>query len=379
MKQYDFLLVGAGLFNSVFAYQAKRHGKRCLVIDKRAHLGGNIHCEKTEGIVVHKYGPHIFHTDNKEVWDFVNTLTPFNSFTLNIIAYYKGRVFNLPFNMNTFHQMWGVVTPEEAKKKLSEIRRGNEGTADVSVEQQALQLVGRDMYETLIKGYTEKQWGRPCEELPGTILKRLPVRFTYDNNYFTDRYQGIPQEGYDKLVERLLQGVECRTGCNYFGDKDYFDRLADKIVFSGAIDEFFNYEFGALEYRSLRFEEATLMTDNWQGNAVVNYTDREVPYTRIIEHKHFDAGNAEAMRMPVTIITKEYPLPVPLGERSKTELYYPVNDERNNKLYGKYRERAGQSPHVIFGGRLAEYRYMDMDDVIESSMKIFKQTKTDRI
>lgn len=362
---YDYLLVGAGLHNAVFAYEARRHGKRCLVIDKRPHLGGNIYCEDVQGITVHKYGPHIFHTSDKEVWDYVNSLVPFHQYQLNTIASYQGQLFNLPFNMNTFHQMWGVVTPEEAQAKLEEQKLTIESPRNL--EEQARSLVGDDVYETLIKGYTEKQWGRPCAELPSVIIRRLPVRFTYNNNYFNDPYQGIPDGGYNKLIDKLLEDVECRTDCNYFDDKSYFNRIADSIIYSGPIDEFYNYQLGHLEYRSLRFEEETLNTRNYQGNAIVNYTDVNTPYTRIVEHKHFDMFNPVATNSSHTVITREYPLP--FSEETNAEPYYPVNDDWNNELARKYGEMARELPNVTFAGRLGLYRYLDMDEVIVEAKK----------
>ena len=366
MKLYDYLLVGAGLFNAVFAYLAKQRGKRCLVIDKRPHLGGNVHCEEIAGICVHRYGPHIFHTNNKEVWNFVNRFTPFNRFTLCTTARFGNKVYNLPFNMNTFYNMWGAVTPSEAMVKIEEQRNPLKGRTPQNLEEQAICLVGRDIYETLIKGYTEKQWGRPCAELPPFIIRRLPVRFTYDNNYFNDRYQGIPEGGYNRLIEGMLEGIECKTSCNYFDDKSYFDNLADKVVYSGAIDEYFGYRLGHLEYRSLRFETETLSVGNFQGNAIVNYTDISVPFTRIVEHKHFDINNRAVQESPVTVITREYPQAWTVGK----EPYYPINDEKNNRLYRQYKVLADQEMNVIFGGRLAEYKYWNMDETLERCMNI---------
>lgn len=354
-KEYVYLLVGAGLFNAVFAHQAKMHGKRCLFIDKRSHLGGNVYCEDIEGITVHKYGPHIFHTSNKEVWDYVNSFVPFNRFTLNTIANYKDRIFNLPFNMNTFYQMWGVVRPEEAMAKiLQQIGDMGSHATPSNLEEQAIALVGNDIYETLIKGYTEKQWGKPCSELPAFIIKRLPVRFMYDNNYFNDFYQGIPEGGYNKLIDALLDGIECKINCDYFNDKDYFDNIAEKVVYSGAIDEYYGFCFGHLEYRSLRFDHETIYKNNYQGNAVVNYTDASVPFTRIVEHKHFDINNPSIIDNGCTIITREFPMT--FGSAHFQEPYYPINDERNSKLYGRYRGYANADNDIIFGGRLAEYK-----------------------
>lgn len=371
-KVYDYLLVGAGLFNAVFAQQAKMHGKRCLVIDKRPHLGGNVYCEDIDGITVHKYGPHIFHTSNKEVWDYVNSFVSFNRFTLNTIAYYKGRIFNLPFNMNTFHQMWGVVRPEDAKTKILEQTGGEQcRIAPTNLEEQAIALVGKDIYETLIKGYTEKQWGRPCSELPAFIIKRLPLRFTYDNNYYNDSYQGIPEGGYNKLIDALLVGMECKTNCDYFDDRDYFNSISGTIVYSGAIDEYFGHRLGHLAYRSLRFEQETIPNCNYQGNAIVNYTDCDTPYTRIVEHKHFDINNQSVKDCDYTIITREFP--VACSSTSYNEPYYSINDDVNSRLYDAYRELAGFETNVIFGGRLAEYKYLDMHQVIERALSYWKQ------
>lgn len=369
-KEYDYLLVGAGLFNAVFAQQAKMHGKRCLVIDKRPHLGGNVYCEDIDGITVHKYGPHIFHTSNKEVWDYVNSFVPFNRFTLNTIAYYKGRIFNLPFNMNTFHQMWGVVRPEEAKAKILQQTGGRDTrTSPFNLEEQAIALVGKDIYETLIKGYTEKQWGRPCSELPAFIIKRLPVRYTYDNNYYNDCYQGVPEGGYNTLINRLLDGVECRTGSNYNDNRSFYIGIADKTIYTGAIDEFFDYQLGKLEYRSLHFEHDTLLSDNYQGNAIVNYTDLEVPYTRIVEHKWFDIHNADAINAPHTVITREYPKEYALD----AEPYYPINTMHNVLLYNDYLLMAKEKmPNVIFSGRLGLFKYLNMDEIIKMALDLTK-------
>lgn len=364
--RYDYLIVGSGLFGASFARLATDGGKRCLVIDKRPHLGGNVHCKEVEGINVHQYGPHIFHTSNREVWELVNRFVQFNRFTLCTTARYGDKVYNLPFNMNTFYGMWGTVTPAEAMAKIEEQRNLLKGRTPQNLEEQAISLVGRDIYETLIKGYTEKQWGRPCTELPPFIIRRLPVRFTYDNNYFNDSYQGIPEGGYNRLIEGMLEGIECKTSCNYFDDRDYFDSIADKVVYSGAIDEYFGYRLGHLEYRSLRFETETLPVSNYQGNAIVNYTDTSVPFTRIVEHKHFDINNRAVQESPVTVITREYPQAWAAGN----EPYYPINDERNNLLYQQYKAMAEQETNVIFGGRLAEYRYYDMDDVVERAMAL---------
>lgn len=358
--KYDYLIVGAGLFGAVFAHEATKRGKRCLVIDKRTHIAGNIYTENIEGINVHKYGAHIFHTSNKEIWDYVNSFVEFNRFTNSPVANYKGKLYNLPFNMNTFYQLWGVKTPEEAKTKIEEQRAAYAHiTEPQNLEEQALVLGGKDIYETLIKGYTEKQWGRPATEIPAFIIRRLPFRFTFDNNYFNDTYQGIPIGGYTKLVDKLLTGIEVRKNVNYFEHKVDLDKLASKIVYTGKIDEFFNFQFGKLEYRSLHFENELLDTPNYQGNAVINYTEREVPYTRIIEHKHFEFGTQEK-----TYITREYP-----HEFSKdNEPYYPVNDQKNQEIFAKYQAMTSKFPHVIFGGRLAEYKYYDMHQIIEQAL-----------
>lgn len=364
MAQYDYLIVGSGLFGATFAYLANKHGKKCLVIDKRPHLGGNVYCEETEGIHVHKYGAHIFHTSNKEVWDFVNQFVPFNRYTNSPVANYKGKLYNLPFNMNTFYAMWGVTTPQEALAKINEQKKeaveALHGREPANLEEQALTLVGKDIYEKLIKGYTEKQWGRKCTELPAFIIKRLPVRLTFDNNYFNDAYQGIPIGGYNKLVEGLLTGIETKTSTDFFVNRTYWEKCADTIVFTGKIDEFYGYQFGKLEYRTVRFETETIATQNYQGNAVINYTDSEIPYTRVIEHKHFEPENP-AWNSEKTIISREYSTEWKDG----MEPFYPVNDEKNSALYKKYKALADNEKHVIFGGRLAEYKYYDMDDVIE--------------
>lgn len=362
-KEYEYLLVGAGLFNAVFAFIARQHGKRCLVIEKRPHLGGNVYCQNIEGIHVHRYGPHIFHTNNKEVWDFVNRFVTFNRFTLCPMANYRGRLFNLPFNMNTFHQIWGVATPAEAKEKIR-IQAAEITKEPETLEEQAISLVGRDIYEILIKDYTEKQWGRPCAMLPASIIRRLPVRFTFDNNYFNDIYQGIPEGGYNPLINELLSGVECRTHCNYFDDKSHFDELAEKIVFTGPVDEYFGYKLGHLEYRTLSFEDVIVPTDNYQGNAMVNYTDSSVPYTRIVEHKHFDVNNTEVQEKRVTVITREYP-----HATKGYNPYYPVNDRHNQLLYKEYSTIAQQCPNVYFAGRLGEYKYTNMDEVVLKSIR----------
>lgn len=359
MKKYDYVLVGAGLYNAVFAYLATRKGKKCLVVEKRDHLGGNIYCEDVEGIHVHKYGAHIFHTSNKKVWQFVNGLVEFNRYTNSPIANFKGEIYNMPFNMNTFSRLWGVVTPEEAKAKIDEQRKYITGEPK-NLEEQAISLVGRDIYEKLIKGYTEKQWGRDCKELPSFIIKRLPVRYTYDNNYFNDPYQGIPMGGYNVLIEKLFEGCDTELGADYLEKKAYYDALGETVVYTGTIDSYFGYCFGKLEYRSLRFETELLCESNHQGVAVVNYTDRETPYTRIIEHKHFEYGTQEK-----TVITREYPVAWEEG----MEPYYPVNDETNQTLYARYAELAAREENVIFGGRLGEYKYYDMDKVIASAIQ----------
>ncbi len=346
-KLYDYLIVGSGLFGGVFAYFAAKHGKKCLVLEKRDHAGGNIYCENIEGINVHMYGAHIFHTSDREVWDFVNSLVEFNRFTNSPIANYKGEIYNMPFNMNTFSRMWGISTPDEAKAIIDSQRASVKGEPK-NLEEQAISLVGTDIYEKLVKGYTEKQWGRDCKDLPSSIIKRLPVRFTYDNNYFDDLYQGIPIGGYNKITEKLFEDAEVRLDTDYLADKDAYDALAEKTVYTGTIDSYFNYIYGKLEYRSLRFETEVLDTDNFQGNAAVNYTDRETPYTRIIEHKHFEFGTQEK-----TVITREYPVTWSEG----MEPYYPINDNKNQELYEKYAALADKEKNVIFGGRLAEYRY----------------------
>ncbi len=370
MKRYDYLIVGAGLFGAVVAYRARQTGKRVLVIDRRPHPGGNIYCEDIAGIPVHKYGAHIFHTDNKEVWQFVNSLVEFNRYTNAPVANYRGHLYNLPFNMNTFSQMWGVITPTEAQAKIDEQRtealHAFGGREPANLEEQALTLVGRDIYERLIKGYTEKQWGRPCTELPAFIIRRLPVRMVFDNNYFNDPYQGIPIGGYNLLVDRLLDRCAIRLNTEYLTHKAEFDALADKIVYTGSIDEYFGYRLGRLEYRTVRFETELLNVPNYQGNAVINYTDAAVPYTRIIEHKHFNCFGAEVYQNPHTVISKEYSTEWQQG----MEPYYPVNDERNSLLYQQYATLARQETNVLFGGRLAEYKYYDMDDIIARALQM---------
>lgn len=364
MHQYDYLIVGSGLYGAVMAHELNKAGKKCLVIDKREHIAGNIYCEEVEGIHVHKYGAHIFHTSNKKIWDYMNTFTEFNHYINSPVAIYKDELYNLPFNMNTFSKMWGIKTPEEAKDMIAKQVAETGITEPKNLEEQALSLVGRDVYEKLVKGYTEKQWGRDCKELPAFIIKRLPVRFIYDNNYFNDRYQGIPIGGYTAIVERMLDGIEVRTGVDYFNFIKENQEIAEKTIFTGMIDEYFGYKLGALEYRCVRFETEVLDCDNYQGNAVVNYTEREVPYTRIIEHKHFDFGKQER-----TVISREYSSEWEVG----MEPYYPVNDEKNTKLYEQYKELAEQEENVIFGGRLGAYRYYDMDKVVEAALNKFEE------
>lgn len=364
MRKYDYLVVGAGLYGSIFAYEMNKKGKKCLVIDKRNHIGGNIYTEEKERINVHKYGAHIFHTSNKEVWEYINQFCEFNNYINSPIANYKGEIYNLPFNMNTFNKLWGVRTPKEAQEKIEEQKKEFGIVEPKNLEEQAISLIGKDIYEKLIKGYTEKQWGRDAKELPSFIIKRLPVRFTYDNNYFNDRYQGIPIGGYTKIIEKMLVRIEVRLNSNFFDKREEYENIADKIVFTGMIDEYYNYCFGKLEYRSLRFETEVLAEENYQGNAVVNYTEREIPYTRIIEHKHFEYGQQEK-----TVITREYPSEWKEGD----EPYYPVNNERNNELYLKYKKLADKEEKVIFGGRLGEYKYYDMDKVIGKVLEDLKR------
>lgn len=359
--KYDYLIVGSGFFGSICAHELNKKGKRVLVIDKRMHVGGNAYTRNDNGIHVHEYGAHIFHTNDKFIWDYVNKIVPFNRFTNSPLAMHKGKLFNLPFNMNTFHQLWGVTTPAQAKAKIAEQCKEMEDKEPRNLEEQAISLVGRDMYETLIKGYTEKQWGCSATELPAFIIRRLPVRFTYDNNYFSDNYQGIPIGGYTQLFEKLLSGIDVKLGTDYFEDKYKLDQLAEKVIYTGPIDAYYKYEFGALDYRSLNFEHEVKSMENFQGNAVVNYTEREVPFTRIIEHKHFDFVDVNH-----TVVTKEYPKEWNLGD----EPYYPVNDDKNMKLFKLYRNKAKLETNVIFGGRLAEYKYYDMHQVIKSALKI---------
>lgn len=370
--KYDYLIVGSGLFGATFAYLAKKSGKKCLVIDKRPHLGGNVYCEKVEGINVHQYGAHIFHTSNKKVWDFVNSIVEFNRYTNCPVANYKGKLYNLPFNMNTFYQMWGVLTPEEAKAKIEEQKKealaALNGREPQNLEEQALCLVGKDIFEKLIKEYTEKQWGRKCTELPAFIIKRLPVRLVFDNNYFNDKYQGIPVGGYNQLIDGLLEGIECKTGVDFFHSayKDW-KKYADKLVYTGAIDEYFGYSLGKLDWRTVSFKTRIENTPNYQGNAVVNYTSHEVPYTRVIEHKHFEMFGQDVYNCPKTVVSEEYSTEYKEG----MEPYYPVNDERNNLLAEQYRQLAEKETDVIFGGRLAQYKYYDMAPVIEQVLSLF--------
>ena len=361
---YDYLIVGSGLFGAVFACEAMKRGKKCLVLEKRAHVGGNIYCENIEGVTVHRYGAHIFHTGSKEIWDYVNKLATFNRYTNSPIANYHGEIYNMPFNMNTFNKMWGVRTPEEAKAKIEEQRAVIQGEPK-NLEEQAISLVGTDIYQKLVCGYTEKQWGRPCKELPAFIIKRLPVRFTYDNNYFNDRYQGIPEGGYNQIIEKLLDGADVLLNTDFLEDRETWMEKADRVVYTGMLDAYFSYCYGKLEYRSLRFENEILDQDNYQGVAVVNYTDAETPFTRIIEHKHFEYGT-----QPKTVITREYPATWEEG----MEPYYPVNDEKNGILYQKYAALAEKEEKVLFGGRLGQYCYYDMDKVIAAALNMVKET-----
>ena len=371
--KYDYLIVGSGLFGTTFAWRARQAGKACLVIDKRNHIAGNIYCENVEGINVHRYGAHIFHTNNEKIWRFVNSLVPFNRYTNSPVASYKGKLYNLPFNMNTFYQMWGVHTPAEATAKLEEQRTEarqmleKQGVKEPrNLEEQALLLIGRDIYESLIKGYTEKQWGRPCTELPAFIIRRLPVRLVFDNNYFNDSFQGIPIGGYNQLIEKLLENCDVRLGVDYFDNREEWNSKATKIVYTGEIDRFYDYRFGHLEWRTVRFENEILNTPNYQGNAVVNYTERDVPYTRIIEHKHFESFGEEVYKNPKTVISREYSTEWQNG----MEPFYPVNDERNQKLFEQYKALAEREENVIFGGRLAEYKYYDMAPTMERAMEV---------
>ena len=375
-KQYDYLIVGAGIYGATFACMAHRRGKRCLVIDKRNHLGGNIYCENIEGINVHKYGAHIFHTSNRKVWDFVNDIVEFNRYTNSPIANYKGKQYNLPFNMNTFYQMWGVLTPAEAQTKIEEQRQEAlskmkaEGVTEPrNLEEQAQLLIGKDIYEILIKGYTEKQWGRKCCELPAFIIKRLPVRFVHDNNYFNDRFQGIPMGGYNKLIDGMLEGVETKLNTDFFDNRQHWEDISDKILYTGKLDEYYDYCFGKLEYRTVRFEEEILDMPNYQGNAVMNFTDAEVPYTRIIEHKHFEMFGDDVYKCPKTVISREFSSEWKDG----MEPYYSVNDDKNMSLYQQYKDLADQEPNLIIGGHLAEYKYYDMAPIVEKVMGLFEE------
>ena len=374
MTHYDFLIVGSGLFGATFAYKAHQAGKSCLVIDKRPHLGGNVYCELTEGINVHKYGAHIFHTSNKEVWDFVNSLVPFNRYTNCPVANFHGELYNLPFNMNTFSQLWGVRTPEEAKAKIDEQRAkavaALNGREPANLEEQALMLVGHDIFVKLIKEYTEKQWGRDCKELPAFIIRRLPLRFVFDNNYFNDPYQGIPLGGYNILISKLLAGIETKTNCDFFNEyKDSWRDIADRLVYTGPVDEYFDYKLGRLDWRTVTFKTRIENTPNYQGNAVINYTSHDVPYTRVIEHKHFESFGQSVYDNPKTVISEEYSTEYKPG----MEQFYPVNDTRNNALADQYRSLAAQEPNVIFGGRLAEYKYYDMAPIIEQALRLAQQ------
>jgi UDP-galactopyranose mutase len=373
LTHYDYIIVGAGLYGATFAYCAKQAGKTCLVIDQRPHLGGNLYCEQIEGINVHTYGAHIFHTNNRQVWDFVNNIVPFNRYTNCPVANYNGQLYNLPFNMNTFHQMWGVVTPAEAEAKIAEHKAEAlamlDGREPANLEEQALSLVGRDIYEKLIKGYTEKQWGRACTDLPAFIIRRLPVRMVYDNNYFNDAYQGIPIGGYNLLIEGLLDGVDTLVNTDFFTERAKWEAMADMVLFTGKIDAYYGYRYGKLAYRTVRFETEVKEVPNYQGNAVVNYTDRETPYTRVIEHKHFEQFGQAVYENPKTVISREYS--TEWGEGM--EPFYPVNDEQNMALYQQYKQLADAETKVIFGGRLAEYKYYDMAHVIEAAINIFEQ------
>ena len=369
VSMYDYLVVGAGLFGAIFSYEARKAGKKVLVIDKRDHSGGNIYTEEQEGIQVHRYGAHIFHTDKEDVWNYIQQFASFNRYTNSPVARYQNELYNLPFNMNTFAKMWGIFTPEEAKKRIEEQVKAAGITEPKNLEEQAISLVGTDIYEKLVKGYTGKQWGRPCNELPAFIIKRLPVRFVYDNNYFNDRYQGIPEGGYTQIIEKMLEGIEVRLNTDFFANKDELVSQVDKIVFTGMIDEYYDYRFGELEYRSLKFETEVLDCENYQGNAVVNYTEYGVPYTRIIEHKHFEFQCQGRNPVPKTVITREYPATWKRGD----EPYYPLNDEKNNALYQKYKVLADKEDKVIFGGRLGMYQYMDMHHVVSEALTCVKR------
>lgn len=361
---YDYLIVGSGLFGAIFAHEAKKKGKKCLVIEKRPHIGGNIYTKEMNGIQVHLFGAHIFHTEDQNVWEYMNRFAEFNRYTNCPIANYKNELYNLPFNMNTFYQLWGTVTPQEAKEKIREQVEASCIKEPKNLEEQAISLVGKDIYEKLIKGYTEKQWGRKATELPSFIIKRIPVRFTYDNNYFNDRYQGIPIGGYTQIIEKMLEGIEVRLNTDFFAERESYEKIAEKIVFTGMIDQYYEYQFGQLEYRSLSFETEELPCENFQGNAVVNYTEYEVPYTRIIEHKHFEMGN-----QPNTIITREYPKAWKPGD----EPYYPVNDERNAQIYNQYERLASKEEKVLFGGRLGTYRYYDMQHIVREALALVEK------
>lgn len=375
MKEYDYLIVVAGLSGATFAHLASKHGKRCLVTDKRPHLGGNVYCDEMQGIHVHKYGPHIFHTSDDEVWDFANSFVKFNRFTLNTIASNKGYLYSLPFNMHTFYQMWGVTRVDDAQAIIDGQRKDSGIDTPKNLEEQAICLVGKDIYETLIKGYTEKQWGRSCTELPPSIIKRLPVRYTFDNNYFNDKYQGIPEGGYNLLIEGLLDGIECRTSCNNLYNREYFDSLAGRIIYTGPIDEFFDFSLGSLEYRSLRFEDEIVHSSAYQGNAIINYTDRDVPYTRIVEHKFFDINDKESLNSSRTVITREYPIPFSIS----VEPYYPIGDDKNMQLYYKHMQLAKEKrPDITFSGRLGAYKYLDMDKTIRLAIDLAKQRQWNR-
>lgn len=359
--KYDYLIVGAGLFGSIFAFEMNKRGKKCLVLEKRSHIGGNVYTQKIDGINVHIYGAHIFHTKNKDIWDYINKFSDFNNYRNQVIANYKEDIFSLPFNMYTFNKMWGVVTPKEAQRKIEEQVKELGITNPKNLEEQAISLVGVDIYKKLIEGYTEKQWGKKCKDLPSFIIKRIPVRYTYDNNYFNDQYQGIPENGYTLIIKKMLEGIEVKLDTDFFDNRDFWQKISNKIIFTGMIDEYYDYCFGELEYRSLKFEIEILNTENYQGNAVVNYTDKEVPYTRIIEHKYFELANCEK-----TVISREYPIKYKRGE----EPYYPINDEKNNNLYHQYSNLAEKQENVIFGGRLGLYKYYDMDQIILEVLKL---------